>query len=63
MNDLQKIIMILRDYEADSKTGYVINLDHYIESRCHVLNISEYKDDILMIISKTIKPFVCTVLT
>lgn len=55
--------MILRDYEADSKTGYVINLDHYIESRCHVLNISEYKDDILMIISKTIKPFVCTVLT
>ena len=63
MNDLQKIIMILRDYEADIKNGYVVNIDHYIESRCQVLNIPELKDDILLLIAKTVKPFVCTVLT
>jgi len=63
MNDLQKIIMILRDYEADIKNGYVINIDHYIGSRCQVLNIPELKDDILLLIAKTVKPCVCTVST
>ena len=59
MTDLQKIIMILRDYEADLRTGYVVNIDHYIGVRCQVLNIPELKEDLLLLISKTVKPFVC----
>jgi hypothetical protein len=59
MNDLQKIIMILRDYEPDNRDGYVSNLDQYIESRCHIMNIPEWKTEIVELIKKTNKPFVC----
>ena len=61
MEDLQKVIMILRDYEADQQDGYVSNLSQYIESRCHVLNIHEYKDVIISLINKTNKPLSCKV--
>lgn len=53
MDNLRKIIMILRDYEEDTRIGYVINLEQYIKVRCEMLNITELKDCIINLINET----------
>jgi hypothetical protein len=63
MMELQKVIMILRDYEADQRDGFVSNLDSYIENRCIVLGIIGFKSSIINIIERANKNIVCKVLT
>lgn len=63
MEALQKIIMILRDYEAEQKDGIVFNLDSFVERRCLILGIIEFKQNILDIIEKSNKGLSCKVLT
>jgi hypothetical protein len=59
METLTKIIMILRDYEADQRLGYIADMYSYVESRCHVLNIPEYQDSLINLIMMTKKEESC----
>lgn len=61
MNNLRKIIMILRDYEEDTQVGYVVDLEKYIEVRCDMLNIHELKDCIVNMINEAKMKTVCSV--
>ena len=61
MDNLKKIIMILRDYEEDSSIGYMVNLEKYVEIRCEMLGIMEMKESIINIIEKTKEKITCKV--
>jgi hypothetical protein len=51
MNDkIKKVIIILRDFEADGPGAD--DITKYVENRCHVLNIPEFKQIILSLINK-----------
>jgi len=54
MDDLQKVMKIFRDYEADCRDGFISNTEQYIESRCIELGIFDLKDDITKLILKAI---------
>jgi len=54
MDDLQKVMKIFRDYEADCRDGFISNTEQYIESRCIEFGIFDLKDDITKLILKAI---------
>ena len=54
MRNLEKLIYLLQNYEADLRDGFVSNTEAYVEHKCIELGIFELKDDITKIIIKTI---------
>ena len=54
MDDLQKVMKIFRDYEADCRDGFVSNTESWVEQRCIDEDILYLKDDITKLILKAI---------
>jgi hypothetical protein len=54
MENLEKMIYLLQNYEADLRDGFVSNTESYVEHKCIELNIFELKDDITKLIIKSI---------